>query len=152
METSCAEPWGIAGSIFPSGIGGIPGTIAGMSLPLPDFSSELTSRLTASTRTPGLESCFSASNSAALTSSSEAESRNAISKTRREKEKRVHELEIKIATLEAHQKELVAALEDPAVYGRGGRATAINRDLSAVAHDLARLTEEWERVTEAVTH
>src|SRR5437764_8953839 len=31
----------------------------------------------------------------------EAESRNAISKTRREKEKRVHELEVKIATLEA---------------------------------------------------
>src|SRR5205823_4994477 len=35
----------------------------------------------------------------------EAEARDAISKTRREREKRVHELEIKIATLEAHQKE-----------------------------------------------
>jgi ATP-binding cassette subfamily F protein 3 len=81
----------------------------------------------------------------------EAESRNAVSKTRREKEKRVHELESKIATLEAHQKELTAALEDPAVYGRGGRATAINRDLSAVAHDLARLTAEWEELTETVT-
>jgi ATP-binding cassette subfamily F protein 3 len=81
----------------------------------------------------------------------EAESRNAVSKVRREKEKRVHELESKIATLEAHQKELVAALEDPAVYGRGGRATAINRDLSAVARDLARLTAEWEELTETVT-
>jgi ATP-binding cassette subfamily F protein 3 len=81
----------------------------------------------------------------------EAEARNAISKTKREKEKRVHELEVKIATLEAHQKELAAALEDPAVYTPGGRATAINRDLSAVAHDLARLTAEWERVTGTVT-
>src|SRR5205823_10788036 len=81
----------------------------------------------------------------------EAESRNAVAKTRREKEKRVHELEAKIATLEAHQKELAAALEDPAVYTAGGRATAINRDLSAVARDLARLTEEWERVTGPVT-
>src|SRR5438477_5093675 len=75
----------------------------------------------------------------------EAEARNAISKTKREKEKRVHELETEIATLEAHQKELAAALEDPAVYTPGGRATAINRDLSAVAHDFARLTAEWEK-------
>jgi ATP-binding cassette subfamily F protein 3 len=82
----------------------------------------------------------------------DAESRNAVSKARREKEKRVHELETKIATLEAHQKELAAALEDPAVYTPGGRATAINRDLSAVAHDLAHLTAEWENVTNAVTH
>ena len=81
----------------------------------------------------------------------EADSRNAIAKVRREKEKRVHELEMKIAALEAQQKELVAALEDPAAYTQGGRATAINRDLSAVAHDLARLTAEWERVTATVS-
>jgi len=78
---------------------------------------------------------------------SEAEARNAISKTKREKEKRIHELEAKIAALEGQQKELAAALEDPAVYESGGRATAINRDLSVVAHDLARLTAEWENVT-----
>ncbi|MEY2480728.1 MAG: hypothetical protein QOI04_1655 [Verrucomicrobiota bacterium] len=81
----------------------------------------------------------------------EAESRNAIAKTKREKEKRVHELEMKIAALEGQQKELTAALEDPAVYTTGGRATAINRDLAAVAHDLARLTAEWESVTGAAT-
>jgi ATP-binding cassette subfamily F protein 3 len=81
----------------------------------------------------------------------EAESRNAIAKTRREKEKRVHELETKIAALEEQQKELAAALEDPAAYTPGGHATAINRDLSAVAHDLARLTAEWESVTAAVS-
>ena len=77
----------------------------------------------------------------------EAESRNAIAKARREKEKRVHELEMKIAALEGQQKELTAALEDPAAYARGGHAIAINRDLSALTHDLARLTAEWESVT-----
>ncbi len=76
----------------------------------------------------------------------EAEARNAISKAKREKETRIHELETKIAALEGQQKELAAALEDPAVYESGGRATAINRDLSVVAHDLARLTAEWENI------
>src|SRR3984893_1644170 len=42
----------------------------------------------------------------------EAEARNVISKTKREKNQRLHELEMKIATLEGQQKELVAALED----------------------------------------
>jgi ATP-binding cassette subfamily F protein 3 len=81
----------------------------------------------------------------------EAEARNAISKARRDKEKRVHELEIKIAALEGQQKELAAALEDPAAYQPGGRATAINRDLSALSQDLARLTAEWESVTSTVS-
>jgi ATP-binding cassette subfamily F protein 3 len=80
----------------------------------------------------------------------EAESRNAIAKARREKEKRVHELETKIAALEEQQKELAAALEDPATYTAGGQAIAINRDLSVLSHDLARLTAEWESVTATV--
>jgi ATP-binding cassette subfamily F protein 3 len=81
----------------------------------------------------------------------EADSRNAIAKTRREKEKRVHELEMKIAALEGQQKELTAALENPAAYSPGGHATAINRDLSALSRDLARLTAEWESVTAKVS-
>jgi ATP-binding cassette, subfamily F, member 3 len=81
----------------------------------------------------------------------EAEARNAIAKARREKEKRVYELETKIAALEGQQKELVAALEDPAAHQAGGNAIAINRDLSAVSHDLARLTTEWESVTATVS-
>jgi ATP-binding cassette, subfamily F, member 3 len=81
----------------------------------------------------------------------EADSRNAIAKARRENEKRVHELEMKIAALEGQQKELAAALEDPAAYTAGGHAIAINRDLAAVAHDLARLTAEWEGVTATVS-
>ncbi len=80
----------------------------------------------------------------------EADSRNAIAKARREKEKRVHELETKIAALEGQQKELAAALQDPATYTPGGHATAINCDLSAVSHDLAHLTAEWESVTATV--
>src|SRR5205814_5027945 len=80
----------------------------------------------------------------------EAEARNAITKARREKEKRVHELEMKIAALEGQQKELAAALEDPAAYTPGGHATAINRDLSSLADDLARLTAEWENATALV--
>jgi ATP-binding cassette subfamily F protein 3 len=77
----------------------------------------------------------------------EAETRNAMAKARREKEKRLHELEMKIAVVEGQQKELATALEDPTVYERGGRATAINRELSSLADDLARLTAEWEEAT-----
>ncbi len=77
----------------------------------------------------------------------EADARNAIAKAKREKEKRVHELEMRIAALEGQQKELVAALEDPSAYESGGRAVAINRDLAAVTTDLARLTKEWEKTT-----
>src|SRR5438067_10574956 len=80
----------------------------------------------------------------------EAEARNAIGEARREKEKRVHDLEMKIAALEGQQKEMAAALEDPSAYKPGGCATAINRDLSAVARDLASLTAEWESVTARV--
>jgi len=45
----------------------------------------------------------------------------------------------------------VAPLGNPAAYAPGGNATAINRDLSALSHDLARLIAEWESVTAAVS-
>ncbi|HJT81541.1 MAG TPA: ATP-binding cassette domain-containing protein [Chthoniobacterales bacterium] len=76
----------------------------------------------------------------------EAEARNAVAKARREKAARIHALEMKIAALEGQQKELVAALEDPAAYEPGGRAVSINRELAAVTDDLSRLTNEWENV------
>jgi ATP-binding cassette subfamily F protein 3 len=79
----------------------------------------------------------------------EAEARNAATKARREKEAHIHALEMKIATLEGQQKELVAALEDPAAYEPGGRAVTINRELSAVIDDLARVSAEWETATSA---
>jgi ATP-binding cassette, subfamily F, member 3 len=77
----------------------------------------------------------------------EAEARNAAAKIRRDKEARIHALEMKIATLEAQQKELVAALEDPAAYERGGGAVSINRELAVITDDLSRLTHEWEAAT-----
>ena len=57
---------------------------------------------------------------------------------------------MKISALEGQQKELAAALEDPTVYEPGGRGTAINRELSSLADDLARLTAEWENATALV--
>ena len=80
---------------------------------------------------------------------SQAEARNATDRKKREKEKHVHALEMKIAALEGQQKELVTALEDPAAYQPGGRAVALNRELSAVTDDLTRLTNEWETATAA---
>ena len=80
---------------------------------------------------------------------SQAEARNAIARKKREKEKHVHALEMKIAALEGQQKELVTALEDPAAYQPGGRAVSLNRELSAVTDDLTRLTNEWETATAA---
>src|SRR5260370_22675704 len=112
-----------------------------------DFSLSSNSHLPSSARTPASAPNRGAGQRARKRADSEA--RNAISKAKREKEKRVHELETKIATLEAHQTELAAALEDPAVYTTGGRATVTNRDLSAVAHNLTRLTPAWVNATVA---
>jgi ATP-binding cassette subfamily F protein 3 len=77
----------------------------------------------------------------------EAEVRKAVAKAKREKEAHIHALEMKIAALEGQQKELVAALEDPAAYEPGGRAVAINRELSAVTHNLAQVSAQWETAT-----
>jgi Uup-like ABC transporter family protein len=54
---------------------------------------------------------------------------------------------MKIAALEGQQKELATALEDPAAYQPGGRAIAINRELSALTNALAQATGEWENLT-----
>ena len=77
----------------------------------------------------------------------DAELRKAAAKEQRDREQRLRELEMHIATLEGQQKELAIELEDPAIYEPGGRAIAINRELSAVSDELARLTAEWEKTT-----
>ncbi len=74
----------------------------------------------------------------------EAEQRKAEAKAKRDREKRVSDLEMQILKLEGRQKELTAALEDPAAYEAGGNAMALNRESSAVADELERLTAEWE--------
>jgi ATP-binding cassette subfamily F protein 3 len=79
----------------------------------------------------------------------DAEARKAEAKARREREQHLRELEMQIATLEGRQKELAAELEDPTVYESGGRAVAINRELSAVSGELERLTAEWEKASAA---
>ena len=75
----------------------------------------------------------------------EAELRKVEAKARRDREQRVHELEMHIAALEGQQKELAVELEDPAVYEPGGRAVAINRELTAVSNELERLTTDWDQ-------
>jgi ATP-binding cassette, subfamily F, member 3 len=81
----------------------------------------------------------------------EAELRKTEAKVRREREQRVRELEMHIAALEGQQKELAAELENPAIYESGGRAVAVNRELSAVSDELERLTAEWEKSTAPLT-
>jgi ATP-binding cassette subfamily F protein 3 len=74
----------------------------------------------------------------------EAEERKAAAKIKRDHERRVSELEMRIATLEGRQKELTAELERPETYEAGGAAMDLNRELMAVADDLQRVTAEWE--------
>ena len=76
----------------------------------------------------------------------EAEERQALAKVRREHDLRVSSLEMRIATLESRQKELTAELENPATYERGGAAMELNRQLMAIADELARVTAEWEAI------
>ena len=73
----------------------------------------------------------------------EAEARKAIAKEKRDREKRVTDLEMQIATLEGRQRDLTAQLEDSAAYEAGGNAIALNRELSSVSKDLTRLNDEW---------
>ncbi|MDB6171499.1 MAG: transporter ATP-binding protein [Chthoniobacteraceae bacterium] len=80
----------------------------------------------------------------------EAELRKASAKGQREKEQRVSTLEMQIVTLEGRQKELTAALEDPAAYESGGKAMELNRELAAISSDLQRITALWEAAAAAV--
>jgi ATP-binding cassette, subfamily F, member 3 len=80
-----------------------------------------------------------------------AEQRKAEAKAKRDHEKRVHDLEMHILTLEGRQKELTAELEKPETYEAGGVAMQLNRELLAVTEDLARVTQEWEGVSAAIS-
>ena len=78
----------------------------------------------------------------------EAERRRVEAQTRRDHEKRVQALEMKILHLEGRQKDLATELEKPESYAPGGAAMQLNRDLLTVTADLERLTVEWERLAE----
>lgn len=80
----------------------------------------------------------------------EAEQRNARSKERKAQQQMVHELEKKIAALEARQTELTAELEKQETYDKPGLAMKINRELSGVVSEMEDLTQEWEKAASAL--
>ena len=56
----------------------------------------------------------------------------------------VGKLEEQVATLEAKQNELTAALEAPETYTQPGQAQHLNRELSAIVDQLTAATTAWE--------
>jgi len=81
----------------------------------------------------------------------EAEARQARSRERQAQQHAVRELEKEIARLEQLQKEFTAELENPETYQKPGRAVAVNRELSAVTEDLARVNADWEQAAERLS-
>jgi ATP-binding cassette, subfamily F, member 3 len=81
----------------------------------------------------------------------EAEARQARSRERQAQQHTVRELEKEIARLEQLQKEFAAELENPETYQKPGRAVAVNRELSAVTEDLARVNADWEQAAERLS-
>jgi ATP-binding cassette subfamily F protein 3 len=73
-----------------------------------------------------------------------AQAREQAAKERRELRAHVRTLEEEIARLEAREKELVAALEDPASYAPGGPAMQLNRELAGLHDRLPALHADWE--------
>ena len=76
----------------------------------------------------------------------EAEARKAQSAAKRDLERRVQAIEMRILSLEGRQKSLTEELEKPESYAAGGNAMQLNRDLLTVTDDLARATAEWEKL------
>jgi ATP-binding cassette subfamily F protein 3 len=75
----------------------------------------------------------------------EAEQRQVRSRERKAQQQRVHQLESDIHQLEARQAELIAQLEKPETYEKGGAAVAINRELLELQEQLTKLNPEWEK-------
>ena len=75
----------------------------------------------------------------------ENENREARAKQKRELQSRVKQLEAEIHKLEARQKAIMAELEKPDSYSKGGNATALNRELAELQDRLPVATAEWEK-------
>ena len=75
----------------------------------------------------------------------EAEQRQTRSRERKARQTTVEQLESEIHQLETRQAELIAALEQPETYEKGGSAVAINRELMEVQERLASSNREWEQ-------
>ena len=76
----------------------------------------------------------------------EAELRKAGAKALRDRQKQLEQLEMRIFSLEARQKELSLELEKPETYEAGGAAMQLNRELLTVQEELERTTAEWEQL------
>jgi ATP-binding cassette subfamily F protein 3 len=74
----------------------------------------------------------------------EAEQRQARSNQRKAQQQIVYRLEKEIQELESRLKDLTAELENPATYGKPGRAVEVNRELLHAQERLAELNPEWE--------
>jgi ATP-binding cassette subfamily F protein 3 len=74
----------------------------------------------------------------------EAEQRQARSNQRKAQQQIVYRLEKEIQELESRLKDLTAELENPATYGKPGRAVEVNRELLHAQERLTELNPEWE--------
>ncbi len=77
--------------------------------------------------------------------------RQAAAKEERERKKRITDLEEKILRLETRQKELTAALEDPASHDDTNRAFQLNRELAGLSDQLDAANEAWTAEAEALS-
>jgi ATP-binding cassette, subfamily F, member 3 len=75
----------------------------------------------------------------------EAEHRQSRARERKAQQVRVDQLESEIRHLEARQAELIAELEKPETYEKGGAAVAVNRELLEIQDRLAALNPKWEQ-------
>ena len=75
----------------------------------------------------------------------EAEARAARTTPVRNARARVATLEAEISKLETQQAELTSALEAPETYNEPGKASHLNRELSATVSRLQAATEQWEK-------
>ncbi|MEY4387062.1 MAG: hypothetical protein RLY20_2345 [Verrucomicrobiota bacterium] len=74
----------------------------------------------------------------------EAAERQARSNVRKEAQQLVHQLEKRIADLEARQSLITTELEKPETYHQGGNASILNREMRQNEIELAELTPKWE--------
>jgi ATP-binding cassette, subfamily F, member 3 len=75
----------------------------------------------------------------------EAEARQAKSRAKRELEARISEIETTLATKEARNAEVVAILQDSAVWTDAAKAMALQTEHDELTEAIERLTHEWER-------
>jgi ATP-binding cassette subfamily F protein 3 len=78
----------------------------------------------------------------------EAELRQQRSKVLKPLKDKVAKLEAQIEKVEAAQKERTAQLADPAVYADAKKSNALLAEFSEGKSELAKLTEEWESLSE----